>query len=83
MSAAFADKLKATDLKAMSKAMHAHNKKTLAGLRKQWQGHFDRIFEGLPPAIQQPRVQEKNFEKALLAQYGVSVSGCHEQTVTS
>jgi hypothetical protein len=80
--AAFADKLKAADLKATSKAMQAHNEKTLARLQQQWQGHFDRIFDGLPPAAQQPRVQEMDFEKALLAQYGVSLSGCYEQTVT-
>jgi hypothetical protein len=74
-----AGKLQTADLDATSQAMQVHNKEVLAGLHETWQGHFKRMFDGIPPAAQQPRAQEMKFDKALKSAYGVKLSGCHDQ----
>jgi hypothetical protein len=71
-----AGKLQATDLKATSRAMQAHNAEMKDELQEKWQDNFRRIFDGQPPAMQQPRVRHLAFDAALRSAYGVSLLGC-------
>jgi hypothetical protein len=71
-----AGKLQAADLDAISQDMKVHNEDVRADLLEKWQGHFRRMFEGVPPAVQQPRAQEQDFDAALKSGYGVTLKGC-------
>jgi hypothetical protein len=59
--------------------MQAHNVEMLQDLKETWQGHFRRIFTNTTPAVQQPRAQILDFDKALKSAYGVSLPDCHSQ----
>jgi hypothetical protein len=78
-----AGKLQAADLEATSRAMQAHSAEWLDGLKETWQGHFRRIFDQVPPAAQQPKAQELDFDHALQSAYGVQLLDCHGQKETA
>jgi hypothetical protein len=48
------------------------------GLKDQWTAIFDRIFDGLPPAAQQPREQVHDFDEAMKVMHKVKVLGACE-----
>lgn len=68
-------KLAAADLNSISAAMKVYNLKTKKDLVATWQKLFHKMFHGRQPAAQQPLEQIQDYDQAMMANYGVKVSG--------
>lgn len=68
------EKLSDADLPATSRSMTAYNLKTKEDLVSTWKGYFHKMFHGLEPAALQPRLQIADFDAAIEAKYGATVS---------
>ena len=66
-------KLANADLANTSAAMKKYNSETKKELVATWKHLFHRMFNGLPPAAQQPRQQLLDFDSAMAAKYGATV----------
>lgn len=68
-------KMRAADLKEISKAMFAHNLKMKKDLVDSWQANFHKMFDGISPAAEETRPQILDFDKSIQSLYNVKVHG--------
>lgn len=76
-------KLADADLEVISRGMQAYNQEIRHGLKQQWEGILERIFDR-PPAAVTPHEQVMDFDRAMAALYSVQVHGsCLGETQSS
>jgi hypothetical protein len=78
-----AGKLADANLEVISRGMQAYNQEVRHGLKQQWEGILERIFDR-PPAAVTPHEQVMDFDRAMAALYSVQVHGsCLGETQSS